>query len=121
MRIVERATIVKATPETIWNACFEHMKFDVWDPDIIEIRDLSGGCANGTTFTCVMKNGQKVPTMLSYVIKNQSLTLEGTSSGLVFDGTIVLSPTPSASETKIGYTFTCSIGGCLGRIFASAI
>ncbi len=119
--IVERTAIVKSTPETIWKTCFEHMKFEVWDPDVTETKNPSGGCENDTTFTFIMKDGQNVPTSLSNVVKHESLTFEGTSAGglVVFSGTIVLSATPSVSETKVDYTF--SFGGCLGSLIATVI
>jgi hypothetical protein len=37
MAPVERSTVANATPETIWKACFEEMKFETWDPDVTDV------------------------------------------------------------------------------------
>jgi hypothetical protein len=38
MAPVERSSVANATPEVIWKACFEGMKFETWDPDVTEVR-----------------------------------------------------------------------------------
>lgn len=37
MAPIERSAVAIATPEVIWKACFEHMKFELWDPDVTEV------------------------------------------------------------------------------------
>jgi hypothetical protein len=41
MAPVERSTVANATPETIWNTCFEEMKFETWDPDVTEVSTVA--------------------------------------------------------------------------------
>ena len=37
MAPIARSAVANATPEAIWKACFEHMKFEMWDPDVTEV------------------------------------------------------------------------------------
>ena len=101
----------KATPETIWETCFAHMKWEVWDVDVEKVLEPSGGCENGTTFIFHMKSGQKIRCTLSDVVQNEKLTFRGPFLGGAgnFSGTITLIPTEdtatATATTKIDYTF----------------
>ena len=107
---VERSANVAATPETIWNTCFVPMKLESWDPDLKDMIDVTGGCENGTTCTFVMKDGLNVPTTLSNVEKNKSLTFSGGMAGglLKFEGNILITPV-DASNSKIDYKYVYSV------------
>lgn len=50
----EVSATVRATPATIWSSCFEPMKWESWDPDLRELKDVSGPCDSGTTCTFAM-------------------------------------------------------------------
>jgi hypothetical protein len=97
----------KATPETIWETCFSHMKWENWDTDVEKVLDPSGGCVNGTTFIFHMKSGQKINCTLTDVVKNETLTFTGPFLGGMgrFDGTVNLIPEGNDATTKIDYTF----------------
>ena len=56
MAPVERSGTTKASPEKIWKTCFEHMKWEIWDPDLEEVKDVKGGCEEGATCTFIMKS-----------------------------------------------------------------
>eukprot|EP00560_Eucampia_antarctica_P000031 CAMPEP_0197833382 /NCGR_PEP_ID=MMETSP1437-20131217/18862_1 /TAXON_ID=49252 ORGANISM="Eucampia antarctica, Strain CCMP1452" /NCGR_SAMPLE_ID=MMETSP1437 /ASSEMBLY_ACC=CAM_ASM_001096 /LENGTH=114 /DNA_ID=CAMNT_0043437405 /DNA_START=82 /DNA_END=423 /DNA_ORIENTATION=+ len=113
MAPVERTTAVKSTPVTIWSACFEQMKWDVWDPDVKEMKDVSGGCVNGTTFVFVMHDGSMIPMELRNVVNNTSLSAFGSIKGgaIKLELDIVISPI-DASNSNINYIF--QLKGCLG-------
>ena len=110
---VERSANVAATPETIWNTCFVPMKWESWDPDLKDMIDVTGGCENGTTCTFVMKDGNNIPTTLSNVDTNKSLTFSGGMAGglLKFEGNILITPV-DASNSKIDYKYVYSIQCC---------
>eukprot|EP00956_Cyclotella_meneghiniana_P029940 scaffold74192_cov68-Cyclotella_meneghiniana.AAC.2 len=114
---VERSATVAATPETIWNTCFVPMKWESWDPDLKELIDVTGGCENGTTCTFVMKDGNNIPTKLSNVEKNESLTFSGAVAGglLKFEGTVLITPV-DASNSKIDYKF--GLEGLIGAMMS---
>ena len=96
----------KASPETIWETCFSHMKWEIWDTDVTQVLEPSGGCENGTTFIFDMKSGQKVNCTLSDVVKNETLTFRGPFLGGAgsFTGTVKLIP-EGPDATKVDYTF----------------
>jgi hypothetical protein len=96
----------KATPETIWETCFSHMKWENWDTDVEAVLEPSGGCENGTTFIFHMKSGGKINCTLKDVIHNETLTFTGPFLGGMgrFDGTVRLIK-EDATTTKIDYTF----------------
>ena len=112
----------KATPSTIWLTCFDHMKLEIWDTDVKQVLNVSGGCETGTTFIFDMKSGQKIKCTLFDVIKNERLTFKGSFLGGLgnFEGTIKLTPTESSTEvdspitTKIDYKF--GFGGFMGPL-----
>lgn len=111
---------VVATPSTIWKTCFAPMKWELWDPDLKELTEVSGACVNGTTMNFIMQTGQVVPVTLSNVVQNQSLTFSGKMAlGLVkFEGTVVLSSSSESTKTNVDYTF--GISGCIGSIISKA-
>ncbi len=116
MAPVERSATVKASPETIWNTCFEDMKWEKWDPDLVEMKDTADGCKEGATCTFTMKNGMDVPTVLSNVKKNESITFTSTGLKGLLKGTgsIVISPIDDGSSSKVDYTFELS--GAVGSV-----
>mmetsp|Transcript_28936 Transcript_28936/g.40572 ORF Transcript_28936/g.40572 Transcript_28936/m.40572 type:complete len:152 (+) Transcript_28936:80-535(+) len=124
MAPVEREALVKATPKTIWTTCFQDMKWEKWDPDIVEVTNVrNGGFMDGGTFDFVMKEGSMkvVPCTLSNFVHEKSFTFSGSVMGgfLSFVGTIELTPTAETEkETKVNYTFELS--GCLGSLLSCA-
>ena len=119
MAPVERSSVVNATAETIWKTCFEPMKSDSWDPDVKELQDVSGPCENGTTFIFVMNDGSKVPTALSKVEANRTLTFSGSILGgaMGFSGTVDLKP-QDTDPTRTQVTYRFGLRGCVGGVFA---
>jgi len=109
---------VLAKPETIWKACFDHMKFELWDPDVTELKNVSGPCVDGTKFDFGMNSGSMVPAELSDVKRNECLTFTGKAFAgmLMFKGTIVLS-SQNDDRTKIEYTFETT--GFIGKLAGS--
>lgn len=77
--MVEFTANVAATPETIWRTCFEYMNWESWDPDLREVRDVSGDgrCHEGTSCTFCMNDGQDIPITLTNVIPNESVDFGG--------------------------------------------
>lgn len=100
----EVSATVAATPETIWNTCFEHMKWETWDPDLTEVKDVSGACENGTTCVFAMKDGSNFPITLSNTEKYKSLNFAGGVFGGIVsaEGKIVISAV-DAANSKIDY------------------
>eukprot|EP00406_Dinophysis_acuminata_P055966 CAMPEP_0179300716 /NCGR_PEP_ID=MMETSP0797-20121207/47181_1 /TAXON_ID=47934 /ORGANISM="Dinophysis acuminata, Strain DAEP01" /LENGTH=144 /DNA_ID=CAMNT_0021010201 /DNA_START=73 /DNA_END=507 /DNA_ORIENTATION=+ len=117
MAPVECSADVKATPQTIWRNCFEHMAWERWDPDLKEVKDASGGCENGATCVFAMKDGLDIQMTLSNVEKNKSLDFSGGAyRGTVrCVGKIVITPVDAASS-KIDYSF--ELFGCFGSLVA---
>jgi hypothetical protein len=114
---VNRVSVAEATPQTIWKTCFEPMKWESWDPDVKELKDVSGPCMNGTTMNFVMVTGPSPMCTLSNVVENSALTFSGKMAGgaVKFAGTILLTPEPDDSgKTTVDYTF--EISGCVGAI-----
>eukprot|EP00339_Tiarina_fusa_P028288 CAMPEP_0117047172 /NCGR_PEP_ID=MMETSP0472-20121206/32608_1 /TAXON_ID=693140 ORGANISM="Tiarina fusus, Strain LIS" /NCGR_SAMPLE_ID=MMETSP0472 /ASSEMBLY_ACC=CAM_ASM_000603 /LENGTH=146 /DNA_ID=CAMNT_0004759787 /DNA_START=26 /DNA_END=463 /DNA_ORIENTATION=- len=101
-------SVVKASPATIWKACFAHMEWEKWDPDVTHMEDVSGGCEEGTLCTFMMKEGpiKRIPCKLSGVKENESLTFSGSvMAGLMqFQGTITISANDDDTST-INYAF----------------
>ena len=99
---------VKATPATIWKMCFAPMKWELWDPDVEIVEDVSGPCANGTTFVFVMKDSsiKTIPVVLSDVTENESVRFVGGVLGgaMKFDGFIDISVVDS-STSRVTYSF----------------
>lgn len=107
---------VTATPSTIWEACFAHMKWERWDPDLAEVKDVSGGCENGTKCVFAMKDGNDIPIELSNVKKNESVDFSGGGLGglLRAEGKVQITPIDDANS-KIDYSF--EVKGLIGSIF----
>jgi len=104
MPAVEVSSTVAATPETIWATCFDDMKWESWDPDLIKVKNVSGGCENGTTCVFAMKDGNRIPITLSNVEKNKSVNFSGGVFGGIAraEGKVVISAVDE-SNSKIDY------------------
>ena len=114
--IVKRSATVKATPETIWSSCFEKMNWDSWDPDVKEMKDVSGDCVNDTTFVFVMNDGTNFPMKLSNVTKFQSLTASGVAAGCLMKATLIVLISPiDEKSSNIDYSF--GLSGPVGTMF----
>lgn len=100
--------LVKATPATIWKTCFAPMKWELWDPDVELMQDVSGECVNGTTFVFQMKDSsiKKIPVVLSQVQEHESLRFTGGVLGgtMKFDGIIEISVV-DATTSNVKYSF----------------
>lgn len=123
MGLVERESVASASPTTIWNTCFAHMKWDVWDPDVERMEDIDEdkGLVEGTTATFVMKKesgGGKLPIVVVDLEQYKKFTFKGSIMGglLKFIGTIVLEET-GENETLVKYTF--GMKGLVGTIFSA--
>jgi hypothetical protein len=108
---VERSAVAAATPSTIWKSCFEEMKWEIWDEDVLEIVNIKGGrCNEGATFTFHMKeNDRMAPCKLIKVKENETLTFAGTlfAGMLGFEGKILLTQQEDG-KTKVDYSFELS-------------
>mmetsp|Transcript_63530 Transcript_63530/g.75180 ORF Transcript_63530/g.75180 Transcript_63530/m.75180 type:complete len:159 (-) Transcript_63530:188-664(-) len=112
---------VAASPSTVWNSCFEPMKWETWDPDVKCLESGSGTDSNleladGRTFYFVMKSGKKLKATLE-ITKNQRLSYLGCFWGNngKFEAEILLKAT-GEDKTDIQYTF--GLNGCLGSVLA---
>jgi len=114
----------KATPAQIWKSCFDNgWKWELWEPDLVQVKDPSGGMSSGTTLTFENKRGAKyVPCTISDVVKNQSFTFTGGDGMAGFIGKVKLTP-KDTTTTTVDYSFemTGSVGGCLGTVFSGAL
>ncbi|EJK58388.1 hypothetical protein THAOC_21494 [Thalassiosira oceanica] len=111
----EVSATVRATPATIWSSCFEPMKWESWDPDLRELKDVSGPCDSGTTCTFAMNNGQDIPAELIDVRKNECLTFRGKAffGTVKFEGNVLYRKIPNEEAiSRIDYTFR--LHGMLG-------
>merc|ERR1719157_35716 len=131
MNIVKREGIAKASPSTIWKACFQSMKWEIWDPDVKCLKDVTldetgNGVYNGNTMTFVMNNGMKLKTTISSVKEYQCFVFSGSVffGCLGFEGRIELKgpagendPGNSAASTCVKYSFGMNglLGGIAGR------
>lgn len=120
------AHAVAATPETIWRTCIEPMKWESWDPDLREVRDVSGNglCMESTTCTFAMKDGQDLPIKLTNVIINESVDFNGCfMNGLIrAEGKVRIMPNANAdsslSTSQIKYSFELlGVVGMLAMMF----
>ena len=112
----EVSATVKATPETIWSMCFEPMKWESWDPDLNEVKDVStDSCEEGTTCIFAMKDGSNIPITLSNVEKNKSVDFKGSVGGGIIraEGKVLITPIDTATS-KIDYSF--ALLGFIGSI-----
>ena len=122
MGLVERESVAAASPTTIWNTCFAHMKWDIWDPDVERIEDVDEvkGLVEGTTATFVMKKesgGGKLPIVVIDLEQYKKFTFKGSIMGglLKFTGKITLEE-KSENETLVNYAF--GMKGLVGTIFS---
>ena len=123
------AHAVAATPETIWRTCIEPMKWESWDPDLREVRDVSGtgSCMEGTTCIFAMKDGQDLPIQLTNVVINESVDFNGSfmNGYLRAEGKVRIMPNVnnadsslSASTSQIKYSFELlGVVGMLAMLF----
>lgn len=116
MAPIVRSLEVKAYPSHIWKTCFAPMKWEEWDPDVEALEDISGECADGTTFTFVMIDDtvKRIPVTLSDVKENETVRFAGAAVGglMKFDGFIRIEPkegTDGCSSSIIEYSF-CMFG-----------
>jgi hypothetical protein len=115
MAPIRVSATVAATPTTIWETCFAHMKWQMWDPDLEEVKDVSGGCEEGSTCTFAMKDGNNIPMKLTNVKKNESVDFSGAMFGgmLRAEGKVLISEVDYAIS-KIDYSF--ELQGILGSV-----
>ena len=106
MTICAVSSNVAATPETIWKACFSHMKWERWDPDLNAVKKVSGNgdCEEGTTCIFAMADGTDIPITLSNVVMNKSVDFNGGKLGGMVraEGTVRITPIDSMNS-KIDY------------------
>ena len=102
------AHAVAATPETIWRTCIEPMKWESWDPDLREVRDVSGtgSCMEGTTCIFAMKDGQDLPIKLTNVIINESVDFNGSfmNGYLRAEGKVRIMPNVNNADSSLSST-----------------
>lgn len=110
MAPVKRSAVAGATPSVVWSSCFEPMKWETWDEDIVATENVVGGCTEGATCVFVMNEktgGMKVPVLIDGVRENESLTFSG-SYGILgmmkFKGTINLQEVDEG-KTEVNYCF----------------
>merc|ERR1712070_121695 len=108
----------KATPEFIWKTCFDNdFKWELWEPDLAQVKDPSGGMESGTTLTFENKPGKGTwPCKISDVVKNESFTFAGGAWYAGFVGKVKLTPKDSTTTT-IEYSF--SMNGCMGSVIGT--
>ena len=119
MSYCKSAAVVEAAPSTIWTACFEDMSWERWDSNILGLKDVSGACEDGTSFTLLQKDGRQFRFTLSNVVRNASLTFSGEAVGgtIRAEGRIIITPIDNF-QTKIEYSFELSgIGGYFVAMF----
>mmetsp|Transcript_21210 Transcript_21210/g.30358 ORF Transcript_21210/g.30358 Transcript_21210/m.30358 type:complete len:146 (-) Transcript_21210:139-576(-) len=115
MAPIKVSATVAATPSTIWETCFAPMKWETWDPDVLEVKDVSSGCEDGCTCVFAMKDGNDIPITLSNVKKNESVDFSGGALGglLSAEGKVLITVVDDATS-KIDYSF--ELKGFLGAI-----
>lgn len=93
------------------------MQWESWDHNIIKLKDVSGGCEEGTTCIFEQKDGNNFSFTLSNVEKNKCLTFSGVALGgtIKAEGKILITPVDNFS-TKIDYSFELS--GTVGFVVA---
>lgn len=106
---------IKASPATIWKACFATMKWENWDPDITHLENVTGELAAGTTFDFVMKEGpiKNIPVKLGEIKENELVKYGGSvlHGAMKFDSVIEIIPV-DATKSRIKYMF--EMHGILG-------
>ena len=86
------------------------MKWEMWDPDVEALEEVSGGCVDGTSFVFVMREGpiKKIPVSLSDVKENESVRFTGEAVGgmMKFDGFIEIAASPEDDgASNVQYSF----------------
>lgn len=92
-------------------------RWELWDHNIRKLRDVSGGCENGTTCIFEQKDGKDFSFKLSNIAKNKSVTFSGVALGgaIKAEGKVLITPVDNFS-TKIEYSFELS--GSVGFVVA---
>ena len=119
MSYCKSSAIVEAAPSTVWKACFEGFRWERWDRNIRSLKDVSGACEDGTTFTLEQKDGRHFRFALSNVVRNACLTFSGAAVGgtVRAEGRITITPIDNF-QTKIEYSFEMSgVGGYFVALF----
>ncbi|KAL3822758.1 hypothetical protein ACHAXA_009632 [Cyclostephanos tholiformis] len=108
MAPVEFTARAAATPETIWRTCIEPMKWESWDPDLREVKEVSGNgkCEEGTTCIFAMNDGQDVPVTITNVVRDKSVDFGGAflKGTIRAEGKLRIRPIDT-STSEIYYSF----------------
>lgn len=84
------------------------MKWEQWDPDLREVKDVSGNgrCEEGTTCIFAMNDGQDIPITMTNVVKNESVDFRGgfLKGAIRAEGKVRITPV-SPSTSEINYSF----------------
>eukprot|EP00580_Thalassiosira_gravida_P014271 CAMPEP_0201685022 /NCGR_PEP_ID=MMETSP0494-20130426/52945_1 /ASSEMBLY_ACC=CAM_ASM_000839 /TAXON_ID=420259 /ORGANISM="Thalassiosira gravida, Strain GMp14c1" /LENGTH=152 /DNA_ID=CAMNT_0048168849 /DNA_START=106 /DNA_END=564 /DNA_ORIENTATION=- len=118
MSYCKSSAVVEASPETIWETCFAPMRWESWDHNLLQLKNTSGPCQNGTTTTFLRKNGAtNFHFTLSNVTPHRTLNFSGVALGntIKAEGKIVILPIDNV-YTKIDYSFELS--GSVGFVVA---
>ncbi|KAK1742230.1 hypothetical protein QTG54_006795 [Skeletonema marinoi] len=117
MSYCKTSAIISAPPTLIWNTCLAPMKWQEWDHNIHQLRDVSGGCSNGTTAIFEQKDGKEFAFTLHDVEEDRCVMFSGQALGgtLKAEGKIVITPIDNFS-TRIEYSFELS--GTIGFVVA---
>ncbi len=93
------------------------MKWQEWDHNLHQLRNVSGNCENGTTAIFEQKDGKEFLFTLHDVTKDQCVMFSGKALGgtLKAEGKIVITPIDNFS-TRIEYSFELS--GAIGFVVA---
>ena len=93
------------------------LRWETWDHNLRQLRDVSGGCEDGTTCVFVPKDGHEFQFTLSDVEKHKTLTFSGVAAwGTVrCEGRVRITPVDRFS-TKLEYSF--GISGSVGFVVA---
>jgi hypothetical protein len=99
---------IKASPATIWKACFAPMKWETWDHDITHIENLPGTLATGTAFEFVMRDGPipRIPVILTDVKEYEVVKYEGSvlHGAMKFHAVIEINPVEE-NVSSVKYSF----------------
>jgi Polyketide cyclase / dehydrase and lipid transport len=99
---------VKASPATIWEACFAPMTWETWDPDVAHIENVSGGLVTGTSFEFIMKEGpvKNIPVVLTDVKEHEVIKYVGSvlKGAMKFDSLVEIFQL-DAHTSRVRYSF----------------
>lgn len=117
MSYCKTSAIIEAPPSTIWNTAIAPMKWQDWDHNIQQLRDVSGKCENGTTAIFEQTDGKEFLFTLHDVEEYKCVIFSGRALGgtLKAEGKIVITPIDNFS-TRIEYSFELS--GTIGFVVA---